>query len=47
MYRALSAMHMLHKQRLSGKKRKLLSEEGVIGILFYITENKFGLLDLS
>lgn len=48
MYRAVSAMRMLHKQRLSGKKRKqLLVEEAIIGIFFYIIKNKFGLSDLS
>lgn len=46
--RALAAMHMLHKQRPSGKKiKQLLSEEAIIGIFFYSIKNNFGLSDWS
>lgn len=41
---ALSAMHMLHRWRPPGKSRKkLLSEEAMLGGLCYVIRNKFGL----
>lgn len=46
MCRAVSAKHVLHRWRLSGKNgKKLLSEEAILGDFFYIIRNKFGLSD--
>lgn len=43
---ALSAVQMLHRWRLLGKSRKkLLSEEAMLGGFCYIIRNKFGLSD--
>lgn len=47
-YRALSAVHVLRKQRLSGKKiKQLLPEKAIIGIFLSVIKNKFGLADWS
>lgn len=44
----LFLQHMLHRWRLSGKNRKkLLSEEAILGGFIYIIRNKFGLSDWS